>query len=178
MKHIKHLLFITIVLSLAILACRISSSSEVVSGDDTAEEFILLEEPMGEVDIEIQYAQKVWDALFGCFKSYVYDTENPNEFIAATNGTQIRLIEQDKLRKSDKLNEADKANGILWEGFIGINIIYKEPSGEWQEPRPMLYWGLYRYYEDGTIKRKAIETLSKDWREIGATCPPSRILSQ
>jgi hypothetical protein len=175
MKHIKQFVFFIIVLSFAILACRTSSSPEFVPRDNTAEELVLREEPIEEIDIELQYAQKIWDTLFGCLKSYVYDTENPDEFIAAANGTQIRLIEQNKLRKSDKLNEADKANGVLWEGFIGINIIYKEPSGEWHEPQK-LYWGLYRYYEDGTIKR--LNVLTNHWYEIGGTCPPSRLLSE
>jgi hypothetical protein len=100
-------------------------------------------------DTEIDYGQKVWDALYECFLSSVVETEDPNTFIDA-NGTEIRIVEQEKYLIGERLSEADKANGMVWKGIKWIDIIYfDKESNEWEDNK--LFFFHYRYYEDGKI---------------------------
>ena len=120
-------------------------------------------------DMEIDYGEKVWDVLYECFLTFVVETEDPNSFLSV-NGTEIRIVEQDKSDWSERLSEADKANGIVWQGTKYIDLIYfDEESGEWEDDK--LYFGDYRYYENGKMTRWAY---GKDYPDF--TCSPRDIL--
>ncbi len=124
-------------------------------------------------EIEIEAAKKVFQALYGCFKSYVFDTLNPDEFNTA-NGNKIRLLEQDKPQLSKKLSEADKANGVVWENFTGLKtLVYHNlynTGWEWHDVN--LFTRYYRYYEDGTIRTLVFKSAVQpgEWIEYGAKC--------
>jgi len=110
-----------------------------------------------------EYAQLVGDAIWGCFKSFVSDTDNPDEFMTR-DGYLIRVIEIEGLRKGSKgLSDADIANGVLWENSLNMDIIIYDGE-EWEDDK--LFGATYRYYKDGTIERLMIS----GYQEFAESC--------
>ncbi len=122
------------------------------------------------VDPELEYAQIILDAMYGCFFNYVKDMDEDGNYVNRS-GTLIRFAEEKPLKRSDNLSAADKANGILWQGETWINVIYfQEEKGEWKEHKFLRQ--NYRYYNDGTITSEWGSWLGFEHEEFGTNgCP-------
>lgn len=129
---------------------------------------------MNNDDVENSYSKKIFNELYGCFKSYVTDTSDPNEFIGK-NGTRIKLAKQNIRESSIELSEADIANGVLWENYQELKVIYDSGSG-WRNAK--LFFGRYQYYSDGSVKiertytanPRIVDGVEVLWWDFGSKC--------